>query len=86
MSLTPGKDNVVHNLHGTIYDPVIDGNFIYHMHAAISPEAKKANPVWTIWRENTVTKQIVPPEVAGAPSPDNNIGTDPTALTYWTTA
>ena len=86
MALTPGKDNVVHNLHGTIYEKVESGGFTYHMHAAISPEAKLDKAVWTIWRENDTTGQIVPPEVGGEPHPDKNIATDPTALTYWTTA
>lgn len=85
MSLTPGKDNVVHNMHGTIYEKVVSAPYTYHMHAAIGKEAKLANPVWTIWREHD-DGQIVPPEVGGVPHPDNNIATDPTLLTYWTTA
>lgn len=84
MSLTPGKDNSVHNMHGTIYEKVVSAPYTYHMHAAIGKEALLVNPVWTIWREHD-DGQIVPPEVANAPHPDNNIATDPTLLAYWST-
>jgi len=83
--LTPGKDNVVHNLQGTIYEKVVDGDYTYHMHAPISKEALLANAVWTIWREH-VDGNIVPPTDGTIPTPDGNIATDPTALSYWATA
>jgi len=83
--LTPGKDSVVHNMQGTIYDPVIVGNYTYHRHAAITDQALLANAVWTIWREDNTTGQLVPPEVNSAPQADDNIGTSPENLTYWAT-
>lgn len=85
MALTPGKHRGVHNLQGTIYEKVVDGDYTYHMHAEINPEAKKEKAVWTIWREH-VDGQLVPPIVNDAPRPDGNIATDPTALTYWATS
>jgi len=84
MALTPGKDNVVHNMHGTIYEKVVAGDFTYHMHAAISAEAKLANTVWTIWREH-VDGNITCPTDGTIPTPDNNLGTDPASLVYWST-
>ena len=85
MSLTPGKDNAVHNMHGTIYEKVVAAPYTYHMHAAVGKEAKLANAVWTIWREHD-DGQIVPPTDGTSPTPDNNIGTDPASLVYWATA
>ena len=84
MALTPGKHRGVHNLQGTIYEKVVSGDYTYHMHAEINATAKKAKNVWTIWREH-VDGQIVPPTDGTVPTPDGNIATDPTLLTYWTT-
>lgn len=85
MQLTPGKDSVVHNMQGTIHDPIVDGNYTYHMHAAITDQAKRVNAVWTIWREDNATGELMPPEVNNAPHPDGNIGTNPAGLVYWST-
>jgi hypothetical protein len=82
--LTPGKDSVVHNMHGTIYEKVVAAPYTYHMHAAVTDQALLAKPVWTIWREHD-DGQIVPPVVDDAPHPDGNIATDPTVLVYWAT-
>lgn len=82
--LTPGTASVVHNMQGTIYDRVVDAPYTYHMHAPITDQALKANPVWTIWREHD-DGELVPPVVGGVPRPDDNIATDPTALVYWAT-
>ncbi len=84
MALTPGQDSAVHNLHGTIYQKVENGGYIYHAHAPITAEAKLNKPVWTIWREEVSTGNIVPPEVNSAPSPDGNLADDMPSLTYWT--
>ena len=81
--ITPNKASSVHNLQGTIYELVEDGNFKYHMHAPITDQAKLIKPVWTIWREDITTGDILPPEVDGAPHPDNNIATDPAAFDYF---
>ena len=85
MSLTPGKDNSVHNMHGTIYEKVVSAPYTYHCHAAISSQAKLDNPVWTIWREHD-DGNITCPTDGTNPTPDGNIATDPTILTYWATA
>jgi hypothetical protein len=88
--LTPGKHRAIHNLHGTIYDPIVDSgdpNIIYHCHAAVTKEAKAINPVWTIWREDLTTGKLVNPidPVTGNPKPDNNACDDVENLTYWQT-
>lgn len=85
MSLTPGKDHSVQVLHGTIYEKVTAGGFTYHMHAAVSKEALLTNAVWTIWRENDTTGQIVPPTDGTVPTPDENVGSNPAGLVYWST-
>jgi len=85
MQLTPGKDSVVHNMQGTIYDPIVSGNYTYHMHAPITAQAKRTNAVWTIWREHNTTGELMPPTDGTSPTPDGNIGTNPAGLTYWST-
>jgi len=89
MELVPGKDNSTQNLHGSIYERVDAGGFFYHCHAAISKEAKLANPVWTIWREDQANGNLTCPAVdlgnGLEPVPDGHIATDPASLTYWST-
>lgn len=43
------------------------------------------NPVWTIWREDLTTGQLLNPidPATGNPKPDNNICDDVEDLTYW---
>ena len=86
MSLTPGKDHTVQTLPGTIYEEVTSGNFKYMMYAPISAEAILENPVWTIWREDQTTMARTCPTDGTVPTPDGNVATDPTLLTYWSTA
>ena len=82
--LTPGTASVVHNMHGTIYEKVVDGVYTYHMHSPITNQALLANAVWTIWREHD-DGQITCPTDGTDPTPDNNVGDDPANLTYWAT-
>ena len=85
LNLTPGKDSVVHNMQGTIYEKVVSGAYTYHRHAPITNQALKAKPVWTIWREHTADGHLTVPTDGTNPKPDGNIATDPTLLTYWAT-
>ncbi len=85
---TPGKKGARYNLHGTIYDLIVnsgDSNIIYHCHAAISKEAKATSPVWTVWREDLTTGQLTPPKSAdkSKPQPDNNICADLETTSFW---
>ena len=84
--LTPNTANAVQSLHGTIYERVEAGGFIYHCHAQPNDQALLANAVWQIWRETIATGNLTNPEVNNAPHPDNNIATDPASLPYWATS
>lgn len=91
MGITPGKKGSVQNLHGTIYNRLVDSgdpNIIYHCHAAPTKEALQANSVWTVWRENLTTGELLNPvdSITGNPKPDNNPCDDVENLTYWLTA
>ena len=88
MSITPGKNNSVLNLHGTIYKRKVDSNdsnLIYHCHSPISKQAIESNPVWTVFRENLSTGQLVTPidNITGNPKPDKNRYDNVENLTYW---
>jgi len=88
--LTPGKGRAVHNLQGTIYQPIVDSvdsNIIYHCHAAMTKEAINTNPVWTIWREDLTTGALANPvdAMTGKPKPDGNTCDDVESLTFWET-
>jgi len=88
MGTTPGTNRAIHNLHGTIYNRVVDSgdpNIIYHCHAAISKEAIETNPVWTVWREDLTTGDLKPPKSAdkSRPQPDNNICSSLETTSFW---
>ena len=85
MSMTPSKTEVTQNLHGSIYFKVHNASYNYHCHAPVSKEAKKANPVWTIWRETISSGDLTCPTDGTKPTPDGNVSTDPASLTYWST-
>lgn len=88
--LTPGKGRSVQNLHGTIYQRLVDSvdsNIVYHCHAPPTKEALSINSVWQIWRENLTTGELLNPidPVSGNPKPDNNTCDDVESLDYFET-
>ena len=75
-------------LNGTIYLEAadsLDPGFTYCGYAALGPEAKEDNPVWTIWRKFSVTGQVTCPYDSdlGAPRPDGHIWDNRESIGYW---
>lgn len=78
----------VQNLQGTIYRRFVDSvdsNIIYHCNAAPTAQALEANAVWTIFRQDLTTGQILPPanEDRSEPHPNNNPCDDVESIIYW---